>query len=46
MKPRAIAVASSFTHYIGGILGVAVVIVAVCEGVAAVILCVQSEVED
>jgi hypothetical protein len=46
LKLRTRAVASTFVHYVGGLLGVAVMIVAVCEGIAAVVLCVQSEMEE
>lgn len=46
MKRRTIAVAGAFTHYVGTLLGIAVMLVAVCETVAAVCLAVASERED
>lgn len=46
MKNRTLRVASGFAHYVGTILGVAVMIVAVCEGIAAVVLCFHSETEE
>lgn len=46
MKDRTIALAGSWAKMVGALLGVAVMIVAVAEGVNAAVCCWQSENDD
>lgn len=46
MKHRTLQVASAFTCYVGTLLGIAIMVVAVCETMAGVCLLVASEREE